>query len=448
MAAVEEETGRLDASTARPFGDLRGKSYRYFKEGDVIFAKITPCMENGKIALARGLHGARAFGSTEFHIFRPSEGIDGRYILHYLLQKSFRNEARRHMTGTAGQLRVPAKFLEGVEIPLPPAPEQHRIVAAIDEQLSRIDAGVKALQRARRNIERMEEAVLQGAVEGKLVPQDPKDEPAEALLKRILKERQAYSGRSSMSKEPRDPEDVGNLPTGWASATLNQLARLITKGTTPTSLGRPFTTEGVLFIKAESLVDGVVDHERCAHISEETHQLLKRSQLVEDDVVVTIAGTLGRAALVRPVDIPANTNQAVSLIRLVDTSLARYLLVWLQSPSGRGILTQTKRGVGLQNISLQDVREAVVPIPPLGEQRRIVDEVLRWTSLLEDLHSMVAACQQRAVRLRQAILRNAFTGRLVPQMLYDEPAPALLERIRSNHAAKDSPGRAPQRLRR
>lgn len=160
MAACEAETGRLDASETRPFGELRRKSYRRFEDGDVVVAKITPSMENGKAALAKNLASGQAFGTTEFHVLRPSNGLDARYLLHFVLQHSFRAEAAHHMTGTAGQLRVPADFLRKASMPLPPLDEQQRIVETIEEQFSRLDAGVESLHRAKRNLIRFRASVL------------------------------------------------------------------------------------------------------------------------------------------------------------------------------------------------------------------------------------------------------------------------------------------------
>ncbi|MBI2917758.1 MAG: hypothetical protein HYY01_07155 [Chloroflexi bacterium] len=120
MAAVEAVTGRMDTSQARPYGEVK-KGYTPFSDGDVLFAKITPCMENGKIAVAKGLTNGTGCGSTEFHVLRPIKGIPGQLLMYYLFQDDFRKEARGHMTGTAGQLRVPARFLDESPFPLPPS---------------------------------------------------------------------------------------------------------------------------------------------------------------------------------------------------------------------------------------------------------------------------------------------------------------------------------------
>ncbi len=125
MPAVSDTEGEIVSPSVRPFAEV-SKGYTQFRDGDVIFAKITPCMENGKIAVARGLENGMACGSTEFHVVRPSAGISPDFIWRYLRQKSFRNDAEASMTGAVGQRRVPASFLKEQTFALPPLPEQRR----------------------------------------------------------------------------------------------------------------------------------------------------------------------------------------------------------------------------------------------------------------------------------------------------------------------------------
>ncbi len=151
MAAVEEESGRLDASQTRTLGSVR-RGYTPFIENDVIFAKITPCMENGKIALATGLKNGLAYGSTEFFVFRPYDGLLPRFLLHFLLQPSLREDAEHQMAGASGQKRVPASYLLNHEFSLPPTREQERILAKLDATLSRLERAETASRRARERV--------------------------------------------------------------------------------------------------------------------------------------------------------------------------------------------------------------------------------------------------------------------------------------------------------
>lgn len=126
MPAVEAVSGQVDCSAIRKYAEVK-KGYTQFIDGDVILAKITPCMENGKIAILKKLRNGIGCGSTEFHVSRPSQAVDGKYLFYYFSQERFRQEARRNMTGSAGQLRVPKRFFEQYPVPLPPLAEQKRI---------------------------------------------------------------------------------------------------------------------------------------------------------------------------------------------------------------------------------------------------------------------------------------------------------------------------------
>ena len=131
MAAVDERFGTITVREERPLSDV-SKGFTAFENGDVLFAKITPCMENGKIALARNLTNGVGRGSTEFFVLRPSDRVLGEYIYHFLRQLRFREAAKESFTGTAGQQRVPKSFMENALVPLPTLDEQQRIVGILN----------------------------------------------------------------------------------------------------------------------------------------------------------------------------------------------------------------------------------------------------------------------------------------------------------------------------
>ena len=131
MAAVSEETMSIAVHTERPFSEV-SKGYTPFRRGDVLVAKITPCFENGKMAIAEDLPHELGFGTTEFHVFRPSERVTGRYLFNLLRVPWLRTAGALKMRGAAGQRRVPADFLASIQIPMPPLPEQKRISRILD----------------------------------------------------------------------------------------------------------------------------------------------------------------------------------------------------------------------------------------------------------------------------------------------------------------------------
>ena len=189
MAAVGAGDGSIDVSVTRPYADVQ-KGFTSFKEGDVLFAKITPCMENGKMAVVPEVTGGHGFGSTEFHVLRPRKGIEAGYLYYFVSSKKFRVDAEHNMTGAVGQRRVPTPYLAAYEIPLPPIAEQKRIVVKIDELFSELDKGVDSFKTAREQLKVYRQALLKHAFEGKLTAawreeNQDKLETAAALLKGI-----------------------------------------------------------------------------------------------------------------------------------------------------------------------------------------------------------------------------------------------------------------------
>ena len=127
MAAVDELSGRIVGEQPRLFSEVK-KGYTNFRNSDVLFAKITPCMENGKAAIASDLISGYGFGSTEFHVLRPGTDMLPEFVFYFVRRPEFRIEAKRNFTGTAGQQRVPTTFLSASRISVPPLSEQRRIV--------------------------------------------------------------------------------------------------------------------------------------------------------------------------------------------------------------------------------------------------------------------------------------------------------------------------------
>ena len=149
MAAVDEVEGRFAEVQKRPYREIR-RGYTYFEENDVVFAKITPCMENGKSAIARGLLDGFGFGTTEFHVLRPKSGVLPEWIHRYVRQMGFRLEAKGHFRGAVGQQRVPQDFLEGFHIPLPNPDDPVRSLETQRRIVARLDALLTELAEARR----------------------------------------------------------------------------------------------------------------------------------------------------------------------------------------------------------------------------------------------------------------------------------------------------------
>jgi len=167
MSAVDERLGVVARPEARPFIEVC-RGYTYFEEGDVLFAKITPCMQNGKHAIALGLIGGFGFGSTEFHVLRPSADVTSEWIHQFLRQPAVLTAAAAHFTGAVGQQRVPAEFLSSLKLPLPPLSEQRRIAAILDEQMAAVERARAAAEAQVNAIGNLPSALLLRAFSGEL----------------------------------------------------------------------------------------------------------------------------------------------------------------------------------------------------------------------------------------------------------------------------------------
>ena len=167
MESVDAASGTIAEAQDRPYGEIK-RGYTYFAEGDVLFSKITPCMQNGKHVIARGLTNGFGFGTTEFHVLRPGDEILPEWIHHFVRRPEFLMEATYHFTGAVGQQRLPPDYLAASKIPLPPLPEQRRIVALLDERLAALDKAVTAARAQLDAINALPAAWLRLAFDGEL----------------------------------------------------------------------------------------------------------------------------------------------------------------------------------------------------------------------------------------------------------------------------------------
>ncbi len=167
ITSIDELMGEIARPEVKPFAAIR-KGYTYFGEGDVLFAKITPCMQNGKHAITRNLLDGWGFGTTEFHVLRPSPDIIAERIHRFLRQPSILEAATTHFTGAVGQQRLPEGYLADLQIPLPPLPEQRRIAAILNEQMAAVGRARVATEAQLEAINRLPAALLRRAFSGEV----------------------------------------------------------------------------------------------------------------------------------------------------------------------------------------------------------------------------------------------------------------------------------------
>ena len=414
MTMVEAGTGNIDATTVRKYAEVK-KGYTYFRDGDVLFAKITPCMENGKIAVARHLRNGIGFGSTEFHVLRAREDVDPHYVYHFVASSRFRAEAAHYMTGAVGQKRVPTSFLERAGIPLPPIEDQRRIVAEIEKQFSRLDEAVANLKRVKANLKRYKATVLKAAVEGRLVPTEAElacregrsYETGTQLLQRVLETRRRQWKDKGKYKEPTAPDltDLPELPEGWCWSSAIQSCDPVIDCHNKTA---PYAGSGIALVRTTNIRDGRLLLENVRYVDQPTYEFWSRRCPPEPgDVLFTREAPMGEAAIIPP-GIKLCMGQRTMLMRPSAAISAGFLLYALMSPVIKSLIGRTAVGTGVKHLRVGDVELLPIPLPPSAEQHRIVAEVDRRLSFVRGVEGDVNAKLKRTDRLMASILCSAF----------------------------------------
>jgi len=372
MPAVDATLGAITNAATRPLKDVC-KGYTTFRTGDVIMAKITPCMENGKAAIVGDLENGLGFGSTEFHVLRPNGVALAEYLYHFIRQESFRKLAESNMTGSVGQRRVPADFLRDVPIPLPPLDEQRRIAAKLDDLVGRVAATRERLDRVPAILRRFRQSVLSAAVSGRLT-----GEENAAPLVSIA---DVAEIRGGIQKQP---------------------------SRAPTANPRRYLT--VAHVKRD-WID--FDNPRYFEVSDEE---LERWRLRNGDVLV-IEGNgspseIGRAALFRgELDDCVHQNHVIRIRPDSSGLRSEYLNLFLNSPQGQfEVQERSHTTAGLYSLSVGKIKEISVPLWPTSVQDDLVEnanQLLRWAdaALVRDQRTL-----KRVDNLGQSVLAKAFNG--------------------------------------
>ena len=348
----------------------------------------------------------------------PPDYLETKYLFWYL--RFVRPDLIAQAIGGA-QPNISQGILRNLLIPVAPLYQQKRIVAEIEKQFSCLDEAVANLKRVKANLKRYKAAVLKSAVEGKLTEDWRKQhsgvEPASKLLERILAERHTKWGGKGKYKEPEAPDVTGLplLPNGWTWARLEQLGVILgglTKNPKRAKLARKLPYLRVANVYANQLrLDEI---ERIGVQDSELDKLLLR----KGDLLVVEGngskGQIGRLAIWDGSIDPCVHQNHLIKVRLVVGLMNKWILFWLLSSVGRHFIEEVSSSTsGLYTLSVNKVGDLPVIVPSLAEQEQIVAEVERRLSVIEELEAAVEANLTRADRLRQAVLRQAFDGKLI-----------------------------------
>ena len=399
-----EGTVRLTQLADVGEGRFRDRSQRYMREdqaerlhctylagGDILVARMPDPL--GRACLFPGLP-QPAVTAVDVCIVRPGErSVDSKWLMWAINAPPFRARVEALQTGTTRK-RISRKNLAAIQLPLPPLAEQRRIVAAIEEQFSRLDDAERSISDAKTRI-----SVLRGAAT-----------------------REAFDAEYPL------------LPL----VELTAQDRPICYGIL---MPKEHVANGVSYIRVRDFPKDKIDIASLRRTTREIAEKYRRSTLRAGDVLVSIRGTFGRVAVVPDELTGANITQDTARVSPGAQIDGGYLAAYLRSEPAQRFFRSVARGVAVKGVNIGDLKQLPVPMPPLDEQRRIVAEVEQQLSLIDSLRTAVESAQKRSAALRRAILERAFRGELVPQDPADEPASVLLDRIRGERAAAPRPSR-------
>ena len=422
LRITDIQDGRVDWS-AVPSCDIPKEDIPKYRlsSGDLVFARTGAT--TGKSFLIGDCPEA-VFASYLIRV-RVSADVDSRYLSAFFQSPDY----WRQIEGGKRGIRQPngnGKVLGEIQFPIAPLPEQRRIVAEIEKQFTRLEAGVAALRRVQANFKRYRAAVLKAACGGKLVPTEAElqksegrgqkgFESGEQLLKRILAERRKnWTGRGKYKEPPApDTTSLPVLPEGWAWATVEQLSTRVQYGS---SAKTDEDSTGVPVLRMGNIQEGKIDFGRLKYLSKIHYEfpelLLARGDLLFNRT--NSAELVGKTAVFKGTPSPCSFASYLIRVRFGTGCSPDFVGYFANSVLGRAwVANVVSQQVGQANVNGTKLQMLTLPPPPIDEQTRIVAEVERRLSVVEELEAVVSANLQRAARLRQSILQRAFNGELI-----------------------------------
>lgn len=383
------EAGTIDTTSIQPFEDVNG-GLTLFEAGDVLFAKITPCMENGKGAFIDRLPTRYAFGSTEFHVLRPYHAVHPKFLYYYTFNPVFRAYAAENMSGAAGQKRVSSRFLKDTRLFLPPRAEQERIAAYLDASCAAIDAAVAAKRRQLETLDALRETTIHRAV--------------------------TYGIAPSVKMKHSGVEWFDKIPEHWRVDRLKDVAAAKKDAVKVGPFGSDLllgdmTEEGVKVYNQRTVIDR--DFNSGIHfISPEKYAEMRAFTVYPQDLLITTRGTIGRCAIV-----PETAQLGIlhPCLMRVQTSkvklLPEYLAVLIQDCAL--VLRQLQMMSAATTIDViysDSLKRTYLPLPPVEEQRTILSFIREKQDELRTLSAQIETQIATLTAYRKSLIHECVTG--------------------------------------
>jgi len=364
------------------------QGYTYFRDKDVIVAKITPCFENGKGALCHELVNGIGFGTTELHVIRAGHDIYPAFVAYLTMSRSFRLLGEASMKGAAGQKRVPDDFINDFIVPLPPLAEQHAIAAFLDRETAKTDALIAKKERQIELLREKQKALVSYTVTKGLNPSAP----------------------------TRDSgvEWVGDIPSHWETKRIRDVSLALQTGPFGSQLhSGDYIPDGIPVINPSHMKNGHIYPDRECSIDDHTWSRLAQHRLHQGDIVFARRGELGRCALVTSQEEEWLCGTGSLRMRPNQNVVDPLYLNWLFSTKGIGEwLSLESVGATMENLNTSILGRVPLPVPPIDEQRVIAAFLDRQTTMVSDLITRVAKHIDKLREHRTALISAAVTGKI------------------------------------
>jgi type I restriction enzyme S subunit len=409
----------------KPWGEIK-KSYTNFANGDVIFAKVTPCFENGKAAIVRDMPNDIGAGSSEFYVLRPfNRDISPNLIFAVIKGRSFMQQGAQNMTGAVGLRRVPRVFVEAFPVALPPAAEQKVIADKLDTLLAQVENTKARLEHIPKILKRFRQSVLSAAVSGQLTEDWRKNSN--------------YQNFGSL-----------DVPKSWKQLSISDIAEVkggkrLPKGEEllNANTGFPYIRAGQL--KNGTVVTGSEGRNVQMYLDPDVQKMISRYTVRSGDGYITIVGaSIGDAGIIPESHNCANlTENAAKLTGFKVALESKFLSSWLRCEHLQSLIRLETKSAAQGKLALSRIKTLPFPYPPIDEQTEIVRRVNQLFAHADTIEKQVNNALARVNNLTQSILAKAFRGELTEQWRKDNPeliigdnsAEALLARIKAERAA-------------
>jgi len=406
MANIKEGYANKFISDIRVWKKVK-KGYTHFADNDIGIAKITPCFENKKSVVFSGLINGYGAGTTELYIVRTiSSLVIPEYLLNFVKRDDFITGGVLTFSGDVGQQRVTKDYVANYLFTLPPLNEQQRILNAVHNANFLIESIEKSKDNLIRDIDKTKSKILDLAIRGKLVPQDPNDEPASVLLERIQAEKEELIKQGKMKRDKKDSvifkgddnsyyrltaDNKSNIidipfdiPDNWVWCNLSMIGS--------TNIGLTYkptdiVTNGTMVLRSSNIINGKIDLTDLVRVN----STIRENQYIQENDILICARN-GSKALVGKCAIYENTNEKASFgafMAVYRSRFFRYVYYFLNSQFFRNIFSNDD-SKQINQLTQDMIKNTTIPLPPLTEQKRIVDEIEKIFATLDNIANQVA----------------------------------------------------------